>query len=158
ELISRYTNEEIKIKWPNDLFINDRKAGGILIENVIQGQLWQWCIIGIGINIIQDKFQENIERATSLKQTTGKSYNPVNLAKELHSIVLSKIAELQEGRYKKMLTEYNTRLFGRHKRVKLKKGSIVFETLIEEVSPSGELITNGAIGQAFKFDEVEWIF
>ena len=158
ELISRYTTEEIKIKWPNDLFINDRKAGGILIENVIKGQLWQWSIIGIGINVNQEKFQDNIGRATSLNQVNGKLYDPVRLAKELHVIVLEKIEDLQKGHYKKMLATYNTRLFRRHEQVKLKKGPIVFETQIEAVSSSGELITNGAMEQAFKFDEVEWIF
>ncbi|MEO8860198.1 MAG: biotin--[acetyl-CoA-carboxylase] ligase [Ginsengibacter sp.] len=42
---SKYTKESIKIKWPNDIFINDRKAGGVLIENVIHGSLWQWPLL-----------------------------------------------------------------------------------------------------------------
>ncbi|MEO7522681.1 MAG: biotin--[acetyl-CoA-carboxylase] ligase, partial [Ferruginibacter sp.] len=41
DLIAKHINANINIKWPNDLFINDRKAGGILIENKIKGTLWQ---------------------------------------------------------------------------------------------------------------------
>ena len=41
DFLSKYINKSIKIKWPNDIFVNDRKAGGILIENVVKGNLWQ---------------------------------------------------------------------------------------------------------------------
>ncbi len=49
--------ENLKIKWPNDIYINDSKAGGILIENVIKGNLWQWAVIGIGLNLNQVHFE-----------------------------------------------------------------------------------------------------
>ena len=62
----KYIKENIKIKWPNDIFINDSKAGGILIENVVKGNLWQWAVIGIGLNINQRNFNE--VKAISLKQ------------------------------------------------------------------------------------------
>ena len=44
------------VKWPNDIFWGDRKAGGILIENIIQGNTWKYAVIGIGININQIEF------------------------------------------------------------------------------------------------------
>ncbi len=57
DLFSRYTREEdITIKWPNDLYWNDRKAGGILIENSFHGERWTIAIVGIGININQVVF------------------------------------------------------------------------------------------------------
>src|SRR6188474_1138078 len=81
DLFSKYAGDETKIKWPNDLYWRDRKAGGILIENVIQSsppvsdlvgrQLsvadtkkpienkWQWAVIGIGININQTNFPDD---------------------------------------------------------------------------------------------------
>src|SRR5690606_29724577 len=48
-----YENWDIRIKWPNDIIINDKKAGGILIENVIRGNKWAYSVVGIGINILQ---------------------------------------------------------------------------------------------------------
>src|SRR5437588_414140 len=56
DLFSKYAGDDTKIKWPNDLYWNDRKAGGILIENVIMGNEWKWSVIGIGININQTEF------------------------------------------------------------------------------------------------------
>ncbi len=73
DLLKLYVKENIKIKWPNDLFHNDTKAGGILIENVIKGKVWQWAVIGIGINVNQTEFSPDIAyHSISLKQINGK--------------------------------------------------------------------------------------
>jgi BirA family transcriptional regulator, biotin operon repressor / biotin---[acetyl-CoA-carboxylase] ligase len=156
DLFSKYILANLFIKWPNDLFINDSKAGGILIENVIKGTLWQWSVIGIGLNINQEEFEEFNLKATSLKLTTGKSYDVLNLAEELISLVSNRIEELKSGRFDILLEEYNRHLFARNKTVKLKKGNVVFQTEIRGVSPSGQLITIDAFERRFDFDEVEF--
>ena len=56
DFFNDYAKNSVKIKWPNDLYWNDSKAGGILIENVISGNIWQWSVIGLGININQTVF------------------------------------------------------------------------------------------------------
>ncbi len=157
DFISAYNKENVKIKWPNDIFINDRKAGGILIENVIKGNLWQWSVIGIGLNVNQPNFEMEDLSAISLKQLTGEEYDVVELGKVLHENVLRRIDQLKNGEYDKMLEIYNSNLFARDKKVKLKKGNIVFETTIQNISPSGELITKDALERSFGFDEVEWL-
>ena len=157
DFLSGYVGNDIKIKWPNDIFINDRKAGGILIENVIKGHLWQWAVIGIGLNINQQGFETSNLRAISLNQVTGKTYNALLLAKELHENVLANISDLKSGGFNKMLDAYNKNLFARNKKVKLKKGNIIFETTVQRISSSGELITKDVIERTFGFDEVEWI-
>ncbi|HWH61936.1 MAG TPA: biotin--[acetyl-CoA-carboxylase] ligase [Ginsengibacter sp.] len=151
----KYIKENIKIKWPNDIFINDSKAGGILIENVVKGNLWQWAVIGIGLNINQRNFNE--VKAISLKQITGINYNVIELANELHLAVINRINQLESGEFGKQLLEYNENLFCRNRMVRLKKDNIVFETKIERISSSGELITKDVIERKFAFDEVEWI-
>src|SRR5215210_6618050 len=55
-----YAGEKTKIKWPNDIYWSDRKAGGILIENVLKGEEWKHSIVGIGININQTLFPPGI--------------------------------------------------------------------------------------------------
>jgi BirA family transcriptional regulator, biotin operon repressor / biotin---[acetyl-CoA-carboxylase] ligase len=155
DFVSKYIKENIKIKWPNDIFLNDRKAGGILIENVVKGNLWQWAVIGIGLNINQENFDNEI-KAISLKQITGLNYNVVELAHELLQAVTNRINQLESGVFNQLLYQYNEHLFCRNKKIKLKKGNIVFETKIEKVSSAGELITKDVIERKFKFDEVEW--
>ena len=157
DFFSIYTKESIKIKWPNDIFINDRKAGGILIENVIKGKLWQWAIIGIGININQENFQQEEFNATSLKEITGKNYSVIELAEQLHLCVLKRIETLSSSADVNFLCEYNENLYCRNELVKLKKGNIVFETMIKEVSGSGELVTKDAMERRFEFDEIQWV-
>lgn len=156
DFFRKYDSENLFIKWPNDLFINDSKAGGILIENVIKGKLWQWSVIGIGLNINQEKFADEILKATSLKLATQKEYNVIELASELQNSLLKRIEELKSGNFKKMLEEYNDYLYARGKMVKLKRQTVVFETEIVAVSSSGELITKDAIERKFVFDEVEF--
>jgi BirA family biotin operon repressor/biotin-[acetyl-CoA-carboxylase] ligase len=156
DFFSGYIKKNIKIKWPNDIFINDSKAGGILIENLVKGNLWQWAIIGIGLNINQENFGNEI-RATSLKQITGIHYDVIELASELLQAVIKRINQLKSDEFDRLLYEYNENLFCRNKMVKLKKGNIVFETTIEKISSAGELITKDVMERRFEFDEVEWV-
>ncbi len=156
DLFEKYILANLFIKWPNDIFINDSKAGGILIENVIKGKIWQWSVIGMGLNINQEKFEEEFLKATSLKLETGKEYEVIKLAAELHSSLLKRIEELKAGNFKKMLEEYNDHLYARSKLVKLKKQNKVFETKIVAVTSSGELITKDLVERKFVFDDVEF--
>ncbi|MEO5783007.1 MAG: biotin--[acetyl-CoA-carboxylase] ligase [Ginsengibacter sp.] len=158
DLFKKYAGDETKIKWPNDIFWNDRKAGGILIENILKGNDWQWAVIGVGINVNQTYF--NLHTAfppVSLKQITGKEYDIVELGKELHKTILKRYKELQKQGIEKMLIEYNQYLFGLGKKVKLKKGNMVFETTVKAVSQHGQLITNDTLERHFDFDEVVWL-
>ena len=158
DFFKKYADDKTKIKWPNDIFWNDRKAGGILIENVIKGSSWQWSVIGIGININQTEFNlDTVFTPVSLKQITGKDYDVIELAKELHGSVLSRYEQLRNNGFEKMLAEYNQNLFGLNKKVKLKKDNAVFETTIKGVSSQGKLVTVGTIEREFDFDEVEWV-
>ena len=156
DLVSRYAPGHVFVKWPNDIFINDSKAGGVLIENIIKGTLWQWTVIGIGLNINQDEFDNFNHNATSLKKVTGKTNNVLELADQLYSHILKKIEDLKSGHFLKMLKTYNENLFAKGKYVKLKKKSIVFDTKIIGVSESGQLITKDSFERRFDFDEVEF--
>lgn len=156
DLISKYSDQEIAIKWPNDLFINDSKTGGILIENVIKGTLWQWAVIGIGINVNQMNFEEYNLKPASLKKMSGIEYDVLQLATELQQLVLNRIQQIKEGKFDYLLKEYNEKLYGRERMVKLNKGNIVFETTIKEVSATGQLITKDVFERQFNFDEVSF--
>ena len=155
DFFSAYAGEETTIKWPNDLFWRDRKAGGILIENVLQGKTWKWAVVGIGININQDKFDKAILNPVSLKQITGKSFDNIALSKELNAMLMKNLGELKSA--DKILDQYNEHLYKINKTVTLKKDAVKFETVIKEVSAAGRLITVDAIERQFDFGEVEWV-
>ncbi|HMX79677.1 MAG TPA: biotin--[acetyl-CoA-carboxylase] ligase, partial [Ferruginibacter sp.] len=71
----KYAGPPTRIKWPNDLYWGDRKAGGILIENVYHGKNWKWAVAGTGININEDRFDPELINPVSLYQITGTQYN-----------------------------------------------------------------------------------
>jgi len=175
-----YAGEETAIKWPNDIYWRDRKAGGILIENIIVSRQasdvsgdtntsdtveagnedmapspWRWAITGMGINVNQTSFPDNIRNAVSLKQITGKDWQVVELAKDLCTHVQNRYMQLLAG--KNILEEYNLHLFKKGQTVKFKKESRVFEGLVKEVNASGELVVMTAVEERFSFGEIEWI-
>lgn len=163
DFFSSYAGDETFIKWPNDIYWRDRKAGGVLIENVIGKQrhgaesVWKYAVAGIGININQASFDPALKNVVSLKQITGKSFDVVKLAKELHQMVLKRVEALKTGDFEKLLEEYNSALFKRNCAVKLRKGTIEFDTVIKSVTANGRLYTVDRIDNFFDFGEVEWI-
>jgi BirA family biotin operon repressor/biotin-[acetyl-CoA-carboxylase] ligase len=161
DFFRNYAGAETKIKWPNDIYWRDRKAGGILIENII-GRIgtasnWKYAVAGIGININETGFEDGLKNPVSLKQITGKNFDVVALAKELQQQVLNRITDVNSLPFEKMLKEFNQHLFKANERVQLKKGDIVFNTIIKAVTENGQLVTSDTIDNYFDFGEVEWI-
>ena len=75
-----FAGSETKIKKPNDIYFSDRKAGGILIENLVRGQEWTWTVIGIGMNINQTEFSPEALNSVSsnpisLQEITNQSWD-----------------------------------------------------------------------------------
>jgi BirA family biotin operon repressor/biotin-[acetyl-CoA-carboxylase] ligase len=160
DFINGIESLKAKIKWPNDIYCNDRKAGGILIETIVSGSnpvTWKWAVTGIGININQTDFDMDLSNPVSLKQLTGNNYDVLSLANMLYDLVLKRFDEMSAKNKEEILTEYNQQLYGCNEKVRLKKGNIIFETTIKGVNPFGQLITEDTMQRLFNFGEVEWI-
>lgn len=168
EFLMKYAGEKTTIKWPNDIYWQDRKAGGILIESgVISRQStvdslqstaskWDWAIVGIGININQTNFPGSLPNPVSLKQITGKDFDPVTLAKEFCSCLDKNYRQLITEGFENIFTTYNANLYKRDQKQRFKKENRVFDAIINGVSPEGKLIVNHDIEEEFDFGEVEW--
>ncbi|MCH2044241.1 MAG: biotin--[acetyl-CoA-carboxylase] ligase [Saprospiraceae bacterium] len=70
-----FSPKETKIKWPNDIYIKDKKIAGILIENILRGVHIQHSIVGIGININQYKFNSDLKNPTSFQIEQQKKFD-----------------------------------------------------------------------------------
>jgi len=66
---------DVSIKWPNDIYIGNKKVAGILIENSVSGNSLSQSIVGTGINVNQEKFSAELPNPTSLKLIVGKEFN-----------------------------------------------------------------------------------
>lgn len=163
EFFGSYAGNSTRIKWPNDLYWYDRKAGGILIENIIGTKKpedaagWLWAVVGIGINLNQVSFPQELRNPVSLKQITGKNFDPVILAKELCAIIDRNFKQLIINGFEDIYTTYLSHLYKKNELVKLKKDNRIFEAVIQSVSPTGELVVQHAIEESFRFGEIEWV-
>jgi BirA family biotin operon repressor/biotin-[acetyl-CoA-carboxylase] ligase len=157
DFLKNKAGNKITIKWPNDLYWRDRKAGGILIETVIQGSNWKWAIAGIGININQTEFDPLLPNPVSLKNITGKDNDVIELARDLYGFVMKRVESLTVQSPGKVLEEYNRNLYKIGETVKLKKANAVFQTRLKGVSIMGQLLTADTIERQFDFGEVEWV-
>ncbi len=163
EIFKKHAGDESRIKWPNDIYWRDSKAGGILIENVIRGQEpgianWKWSVIGIGLNINQTSFPANLPNPVSLKKITGKDHDIMKLSSDLCAVLNTHFEELINGKFELLFEKYLQSLYKINQEVTLRKDNRVFKTIIKGVSKEGRLLTKHAIEESFEFGEVELIF
>ncbi|MBB3700360.1 biotin--[acetyl-CoA-carboxylase] ligase [Flammeovirga yaeyamensis] len=102
--------EDIKIKWPNDLIINNKKVGGILIENYIVGKNISHSVIGIGLNINQTGFSGNFS-ATSLFLLTDRIFNLRTVTESLLERLDFRYDQLKNNKLEILKREYYDHLF-----------------------------------------------
>lgn len=103
---------DVKVKWPNDIYIADRKIGGILIENILKGKLWKSAIVGIGINVNQVLFPDAIrEHTTSVKQILHRDCRIPELLTDLCKQLEQEYFSLKTGRFERLLADYELRLY-----------------------------------------------
>lgn len=156
DFFKKWGGDETSVKWPNDIYWRDRKAGGILIENIINGSAWNWAIIGIGINVNQVRFDPSIPNPVSLRQIRGRELDPLALAREL-LVFLEQNWQEWKTNPGGILEKYNDKLYRKSQRSKFKAGNRVFEATVERVNASGELVLRTSIEEHFSFGELIWI-
>lgn len=105
--LANLTKKQVEIKWPNDLIINKKKVSGILIEKRKVEKRF-YFIIGIGLNVLQENF-ENLPKAGSLLTQTGRKFDLHELSENLFQYLIQKINFEIDG--KKILKMYNDFLF-----------------------------------------------
>ncbi|MGZ5191549.1 MAG: biotin--[acetyl-CoA-carboxylase] ligase [Flavisolibacter sp.] len=148
--------DNLTIKWPNDVYWCDRKAAGILIENLWQGNEWKFAVVGIGINVNQKDFGELQNKAVSLKQICGNEFDPLVLTKELCKQLQNDFSSWQIDK-ERIISTYKTRLYKLNESVKFRKKNRVFEAIVSDVSQSGQLVVQHGVEEIFDVGEVEWV-
>ena len=152
--------DDIRIKWPNDIYWKDKKIAGMLIENDVQGRYIQNSVIGIGININQPSFPEDLPNPVSLRQITGTDNDIDNIADIFVREFFLLYREFQDGKTAQIEDEYMLDLYRVNDYYWFKDESGNFKAKIKEVLPSGHLMletmTEGDVRQ-YAFKEVAFI-
>ncbi len=95
-------HRKVNIKWPNDIYVENKKIAGILINNTIEGSELIHSVAGIGININQLNFSDRLRNPVSLKQLIRKEFDP--------NQALNEILYFIENRYTQLLTNESAQL------------------------------------------------
>ena len=124
KLLESYNISGVSIKWPNDVLVNDKKICGILLE----GQLPHYVVIGIGLNVNQKEFPDNLRRpASSMANELKKDINLEELKETLFANIVNNFNKLDRETYLSYFNKHNYLL---NKRVKV---NINQQTFIGEV-------------------------
>ena len=147
----------ITIKWPNDIFINDKKIAGILIENTISGMQLKYAVIGIGLNVNQENFPHEIN-ATSLKMELAHESDKINVLNEVLASIEKYFLLLKERKFERLKKEYIENLYRYKIIATYKKDEIIFDGEIIDVDEIGNLIVRTKIGiEKFGFKEISFV-
>lgn len=143
------------VKWPNDIYWNEKKLAGILIENSLQGNKIKSAVIGIGLNVNQKTFVSNAPNPVSLLQITGKRQNRKALLDKIHRNIMELYAELNLSEIRTAYAEALYRKDGFHT---YSTETETFQARIISVHSDGqlELETKPGERKGFYFKEVRF--
>ena len=159
EALRGFLGPMLKVKWPNDLYYNQQKIGGILIENILSGASFKASIIGIGINVNQLIFDPALlNRATSVYKILQRDVNLLELLKEICSHVECQNLKLKSGSFNFLEDNYLKGLYGFNENRLYQYENRIFEGVITAIAPGGLLvIRSNGIEKQYNFKEVEFL-
>ncbi|MBL7858717.1 MAG: biotin--[acetyl-CoA-carboxylase] ligase [Cyclobacteriaceae bacterium] len=128
---------EVRIKWPNDVMVNEKKICGILIENQLQGIQLQTSVLGIGLNINQQHF--NHPTATSLSQLDQCTHDLQTELENLLSCLEARYLQLRQANMELIKMDYLSSLYWRLEKHWFTSQGNDFEGTILGIDTAGRL-------------------
>ncbi|MDX5325663.1 MAG: biotin--[acetyl-CoA-carboxylase] ligase [Bacteroidota bacterium] len=159
DTIESHLQTEVRIKWPNDILVRRRKISGILIENSVRGDSIERSLVGIGVNLHQRDFPDEVPNATSFFLEDGGPPDQEALILEIferfqvweYKRLRGKLPEIKEAYVSKLMGFGQTLSFGSN------QGDFIAE--FTDITADGKvLLTRDGIPQAFGLKEVTWKF
>lgn len=144
-----------KIKWPNDIYIDQKKIAGVLIENQLSSLTVKSSIVGIGLNINQIEF--NGISATSVLKETGAQKLPMDVLYSYIELFNSNWSQFSEHMLPEIKSVYLSNLFQLNELKKYEDEGGIFEGKITDVLDSGHLIVDRAgIQKKYELKEISF--
>lgn len=160
ELEQLMPDASIWIKWPNDLLVNRKKIAGILIENSIMNSKLGWSIAGIGLNVNQEMFGENLPLATSihahLQRTTERNLLLTNIINQIQD----QFTTLKGDNGLSLHALYMKRLFQLNQQAQYRQNGTTFTATISRIDEYGRLVLlkNGQEEVFCDVKEIEFLY
>jgi len=150
-------DKQVWIKWPNDIFIQEKKVAGILIENALKGNFLNHSIIGIGLNVLQRNF-DGLPNATSMRVEGFSGDTSIVLARLLERLEQAYF-RLKNGQYAGIRGDYERNLIGLHEYRQFRVDGQECTGMVMGIDDNGKLLINiDGESKTFWHKEIEWIF
>ena len=146
--------QAVAIKWPNDIYVGDRKICGILIENRLKGSTITDSIVGIGLNVNQSEFRSDAPNPVSIFQLTGEETD----REALLQAFLKELSKAMEMEPEALAQSYRSRLYRREGMHRFSDSQGEFEAKVLNVLDDGRLVLLDTEGKArmYAFKEVQF--
>lgn len=160
--VSSYPSQitpHLQIKWPNDIYHDDQKLCGMLIENDLQGNVVENCIMGVGININQTQFRSDVPNPISLARILGKETERRFVLERVMEYFTRYYEWTEQGRCDELHEMYLAHLYRKDESHRFIDAKGEFKGTIVTVEPTGHLIIVDEKGEkrSYAFKEVEYI-
>ena len=143
----------VSVKWPNDIYVGDKKIAGILIEHAIRARMISHSIIGIGLNLNQEQFPDNLPNPTSVWLECGKQTAIEESALAIRSCLQRRMTTDAETNRKDYLEQLYLR--DRTARFRVKETGESFEGIIRGIDRFGRIIiSRDQSDQCFELNEI----
>lgn len=148
---------ETRLKWPNDIYVGNRKLAGILVELDYSGAFVEQAIVGIGLNVNQTDFPQMDRVPVSMKMLLGKDFPVEDVLSEVLCIFNRYYSEMRWGCKEAISAEYRELLLGFGERHRFSDADGEFTAVVEGVGPAGHLLLRRDDGtlSRYAFKEVE---
>lgn len=151
--------DNLTIKWPNDIYWEDKKLSGTRIDGNIKGGVLQDLIIGTGINVNQQQFFGDAPNPVSLYQITGKEHDNDEILNKILAYFAKYQDALKQGDKEKIVSEYHERLYRRTGIHRYEDSNGTFDAEIVRVDTNGIMTlrrTDGTLSD-YEFKEVRFV-
>ena len=151
---------EVRIKWPNDMYVRDRKLAGDLTEHSVSGNRLDFTVAGIGINVNEERFPKEIPHPTSLFLETGQHFEVETLLDEYLGILREHRPLLTRNHESELRNEYLSHLYRRNEPHPYLVHGKRITAIIRNIDRFGRLVLELPDGsrEAFGFKEVGYCF
>lgn len=159
DAVAQLSTQKVQLKWPNDIYIKDKKVAGILIQNTLSHAKIQSCIVGIGLNVNQTVFKSNAPNPTSLQLVTQQSFDLSFVLQQICKQLEVRYLQLKARQYSALQEDYLQHLF-RYQQTATFRGSdgMTFNGKIIDVTAIGllKILTEQGI-KTFGMKEVKFV-
>lgn len=158
EALDSYT-DGITLKWPNDVYWQDRKISGTLIETSLSAGAVKRCVFGTGIDVNQREFYSDAPNPVSLYQILGHEVPLDELLQKVVNGITANLELLAENQFADISTRYHAALYRRTGYHKYQDAEGMFEAALVEVEDDGHLVLHDRQGhiRRYAFKEVTFV-